>query len=90
MVAAGALVSTLALSALWVVLPLVDRWQDREVAIEAKEGQLARLRALVEAESTTRKSLSARLGARPAVRERLLTGATPALAASELLSLIHI
>ncbi|MBA3760868.1 MAG: type II secretion system protein M [Gemmatimonadales bacterium] len=88
-VAAGALVSTLALSALWVVLPLVARWQDREVAIEAKEGQLARLRALVEAESTTRKSLSARLGARPAVRERLLTGATPALAASELQALLQ-
>ncbi|MBA3892948.1 MAG: hypothetical protein H0X69_04535 [Gemmatimonadales bacterium] len=89
MVAAGAVVSTLALSMLWVVLPFVGRWQDREAAIEAKEGQLARLRGLVEAESATRQSLSARLRARTSLRERLLTGATPALAASELQALLQ-
>jgi type II secretory pathway component PulM len=88
-VAAGALASTVALLAGWVVLPLVGRWQDREAAIEAKQTQLAQLRALVEAEAVTRQSLSARLDARTALRERLLTGATPALAASALQALLQ-
>jgi hypothetical protein len=88
-VAAGAMASTVALLAAWVVLPFVGRWQDREAAIEAKQTQLAQLRALVEAESATRQSLSARLDARTALRERLLTGATPALAASELQALLQ-
>lgn len=88
-VAAGALVSTLALLAVWVVLPFVSRWHDREAAIEVKQSQLAQLRALVEAESATRQSLAARLRARTALRERLLTGATPALAASDLQALLQ-
>jgi hypothetical protein len=87
--AAGALVSTVALLAVWVVLPFVTRWQDREAAIEAKQTQLAQLRGLVGAESATRQSLSARLRARTALRERLLTGATPALAASDLQALLQ-
>lgn len=88
-VAAGALVSTLALLAVWVVLPFVSRWQDREATIEAKQSQLAQLRALVGAEPATRQSLAARLRARTALRERLLTGATPALAASDLQALLQ-
>lgn len=88
-VAAGALASTVALLAAWVVLPFVGRWQDREAAIEAKQTQLAQLRALVQAESATRQSLSARLDARTVLRERLLTGATPALAASALQALLQ-
>ena len=88
-VAAGAMVSTLALLAVWVVLPFVSRWQNREAAIEAKQSQLAQLRGLVGADSAARQSLSARLRARPALRERLLTGATPALAASDLQALLQ-
>jgi hypothetical protein len=88
-VAAGALATTLALLAAWVVLPFVGRWQDREAAIEVKQTQLAQLRALVGAASATRQSLSARLDARTALRERLLTGATPALAASALQALLQ-
>ncbi len=89
MVAGGALVSTLALAALWVVLPFFSHWQDREAAIEAKQSQLNQLLALVEADSATRQSLSVRLRARGALRERLLTGATPALAASNLQALLQ-
>jgi hypothetical protein len=88
-VTAGALVSTLALLAAWVLLPFVGRWQDREAAIEAKQSQLVRLRQLVEAEAATRQLLSARLRARTELRERLLTGATPALAASDLQALLQ-
>lgn len=87
-VAAGAL-STLALLGVWVMLPFVSRWQDREAAIEAKQMQLGQLRRLVGAEVATRQSLSARLRARSALRGRLLTGATPALAASDLQALLQ-
>ena len=88
-VAGGAVLSTLALLTVWMVLPLVDRWQDREAAIEAKQMQLAQLRTLVGAEAATRQSLSTRLRARTALRRRLLTGATPALAASDLQALLQ-
>lgn len=88
-VAAGALVSTLALLAVWAVLPFARRWQDREAAIAAKQTQFAQLRTLVEGEAVTRQSLSARERDRTALRERLLTGATPALAASNLQALLQ-
>jgi len=88
-VAAGSLLSTLALLGVWVVLPFVSRWQDREAAIEAKQIQLGQLRRLVGSEAATRQSLSARLRARTALRGRLLTGATPALAASDLQALLQ-
>ncbi len=88
-VVAGALVTTLTLLTVWAVLPFVGRWQDREVTIEAKQTQLAQLRRLVEGETATRQSLSARLDDRTALRERLLTGATPALAASNLQALLQ-
>jgi len=88
-VAAGALLSTLALLGVWVMLPFVSRWQDREAAIEAKQIQLGQLRRLVGSEAATRQSLSARLRERSTLRGRLLTGATPALAASDLQALLQ-
>lgn len=88
-VLAGLLVSTLALLTVWVVLPFVRRWQDREATIGAKQTQLAQLQALVEGETATRRSLSTRLRDRTRLRERLLTGATPALAASNLQALLQ-
>jgi len=88
-VTVGALVSVLALLGVGVVLPFVSRWQDREATIQAKQSQLAQLRTLVEAETATQQTLSARLRERTALRERLLTGATPALAASDLQALLQ-
>jgi len=88
-VAAGALVSILALLGVWVALPLSSRWLNREAAIQAKQSQLAQLRTLVEGDSATRQFLSVRLRDRAALRGRLLTGATPALAASNLQALLQ-
>jgi type II secretory pathway component PulM len=88
-VAAGALVSALAVLAGWVVLPFARHWQDRETAIAAKQAQLAQLRALVEGEVSTRQSLGARQHDRTVLRRQLLTGPTPALAASDLQSLLQ-
>jgi type II secretory pathway component PulM len=88
-VAGGALVSTIAVLAAWVVLPFARRWQDREVAIAAQETRLLQLRTLVEGEATAKQTLTLRQRARGAVRQRLLMGSTPALAASSLQALLQ-
>lgn len=87
--AAGALVSTLALLAVWVALPFAQRWRDREAAIAGKQTQLEQLQKLVEGGTATRLSLGARQRASIALRQRLLTGSTPALAASNLQALLQ-
>ena len=89
MVAAGAAVSALALLVVLVVLPLRDRWVEREAEIAAKREQLARLRGLVTSERAVREALAAQRRNRGPLSTRLLTGATPALAASELQLLIQ-
>jgi type II secretion system (T2SS) protein M len=88
-VAAGALVSSLALLAVWAVLPFAHRWQQREAAIAAQETRLMQLRMRVEGESAARRSLTSRQNARASVRRQLLTGSTPALAASNLQALLQ-
>jgi type II secretion system (T2SS) protein M len=88
-VSAGALVSALALLSVWVVLPLARRWQDREATINLKQTQLAQLQTLVANNGAIRKNLAERQAARVALRQRLLTGSTPALAASNLQALLQ-
>jgi hypothetical protein len=88
-VAAGAVVSTLALLSVWVALPFVRRWHDREATIAAKATQLGQLRALVESEALARSRLVEHQRDRARLRERLLTGATPALAASNVQALLQ-
>jgi hypothetical protein len=88
-IAAGAAVSALALLVVLVVLPLRDRWLEREAEIAAKREQLARLRGLVTSERAIREALAAQRRNRGPLSTRLLTGATPALAASELQLLIQ-
>jgi hypothetical protein len=88
-VTAGAVVSVLALLTAWVALPFARRWQDREAAITAKQAQLGQLRSLIEGERGTRQSLTARQRDRASLRQRLLTGATPALAASNVQALLQ-
>jgi type II secretory pathway component PulM len=88
-VAGGAIISTLALLAVWVVLPFARRWQDREIAIAAQETRLMQLRMLVEGEAKAKQGLTLRQRARAAVRQRLLVGSTPALAASSLQALLQ-
>lgn len=81
--------SILALLGAWVVLPLARRWEDREAAISLKETQLTQLRTLVANTSGVRTNLATRLSGRGALRQRLLTGSTPALAASNLQALLQ-
>jgi hypothetical protein len=88
-VAGGAAVSVLALVIVLGVLPLHSRWTEREATLEAKRGQLARLEALVAGEQTIRRAVGERQRARPSLRTRLLSGASPALAGSNLLALLQ-
>jgi type II secretion system (T2SS) protein M len=88
-VSGGALVSALALLSVWVVLPLTRRWQDREAAINLKQTQLTQLQTLVASSAVIRKNLAERQAARVALRQRLLTGSTLALAASNLQALLQ-
>jgi type II secretory pathway component PulM len=88
-VAAGALVSALALLVVWGVLPFLRRWQDRETMIVERQMQLAQMQSLIKGEADTRQRLAARQRDRAAIRARLLTGTTPALAASSLQALLQ-
>jgi type II secretory pathway component PulM len=86
---AGALVSASALLAVWVVLPFVERWQFREESIATQRARLMQLQSLIQEQSGLRQSLASRQRAHPSVRARLLTGSTPALAASDLQALLQ-
>jgi type II secretory pathway component PulM len=88
-VAAGALVSALALLVVLGMLPFLRRWQDRETMIAERQAQLAQMRSLIEGQADARRGLAARQRDRAAIRARLLTGTTPALAASSLQALLQ-
>lgn len=88
-VAGGAVVSTLALLGVWVILPFARRWQDREAAIAGQEIRLSQLRMLVNSQTAVRQAVAERQRARTAVHRHLLTGSTPALAASNLQALLQ-
>lgn len=85
----GGAVAVLALALVVGVLPLLDRWTAREAEIAAKAGQRARLAALVENESRIREALAELRASRASRSTRLLSGATQALAASELQLLLR-
>jgi type II secretory pathway component PulM len=88
-VAGGAVVAGVVLLCAWVVLPLAQRWQTREAAIAAREAQLAQLLGLVAGEAAIQRQLEERQRERANLRSQLLTGATPALAASSLQALVQ-
>jgi hypothetical protein len=85
----GAAVSAAALALVLVVLPFMDRWTDREAAIGARREQLARLESLFRGEEAIRRSLERQQRAQAPLRARLVTGATPAIAASGLQELVQ-
>ncbi|MEO7476289.1 MAG: type II secretion system protein GspM [Gemmatimonadales bacterium] len=87
--AGGAIASVLLLVTTSIVLPAVRRWDDREAAIAARRTQLGQLERLMGGETATRQTLTARRRDRSARLGRLLTGATPALAASDLQALLQ-
>jgi hypothetical protein len=85
----GAAVSLLALTLVFAVLPFVRHWRARESVLAAELSRVARLRAIVAAESKLHDAVAARETALESSPQRLIAGRTPALAASALQSLLQ-
>src|SRR5467141_646499 len=85
----GALVSATALLIVLVGLPLAHHWAAREAAYTASREQWLRLAALAANTDRLRRALDERKLAHAADEARLVTGATPALAASALQGLLQ-
>jgi hypothetical protein len=85
----GAIVSVVALIAVYGVLPFAKRWVDREAEIAVKAEQLARLETLIEQRDAIQESLVRLRDERGRAGALLLEGETPAVAASRLLELLN-
>ena len=85
----GTAASTAALAVSLVILPVADRWVAREATHTAHREQWRRLQTLVAGEKDVRQSLDQERLARRGTIDLLLTGATPALAASNLQVLLQ-
>src|SRR5436309_972942 len=85
----GALVSATALVIVLVGLPLAHHWTAREAAHTASRERWLRLATLVASTDRLRWALDERKVAHAADEARLVTGATPALAASALQGLLQ-
>jgi len=88
-VLAGAIVSAIALAVVLLVLPLAHRWAARELAYATSRDQWVRLATLAANTDRLRRTLEERKLAFAAEEARLVTGATPALAASGLQGLLQ-
>ncbi len=69
---------------LWLAIPFVRQWSDREALISARRGELARLRGVAGAESYLRTALDARATRAAEFPQRPVGAATAALAAGVL------
>jgi type II secretory pathway component PulM len=85
----GALVSAAALVVVGMVLPLAHRWSEREAAYAASRGQWVRLEALTTNTERLRSVLTEQRVALSGDVDQLVTGTTPALAASALQGLVQ-
>jgi len=85
----GAIVSAVALVFVLGVLPLGRRWAVREAAYAASRGQWVRLATLAANTDRLRRALDEQKLAVAADQARLVSGATPALAASTLQGLLQ-
>src|SRR5437016_9784290 len=85
----GALVSATALVLVLFGLPFAHRWAAREVAYTASREQWLRFAALTANTDRLRRALNERTLGHTADEARLVTGATPALAASSLQGLLQ-
>ena len=85
----GAGIAAAMLAITLVILPGLDRWMAREAALAADRERHARLTALVSSENGLRRALAGRRSAQAGTMRLLLTGASPALAASNLQTLLQ-
>lgn len=88
-VAGGAVVSAAAIGIVLLVLPFARRWSARESAISASSEQWIRLQALTADEALLKRTLDTLRRSQQSVGTRLITGTTPAVAASNLQVLLQ-
>lgn len=88
-VVGGALASAALLTTALVVLPLARRWAAREASYAASRAQWARLAGLADSTDRLRGARDTQGLAQRSDQARLVTGATPALAASSLQGLLQ-
>jgi type II secretory pathway component PulM len=85
----GAIVSVAALAIVGVGLPFAHHWTARETAYAASRAQWVRLASLTASTDRLQHALDAQKRAFAADDDRLVTGSTPALAASTLQGLVQ-
>jgi type II secretory pathway component PulM len=89
MVIGGAVVSVVTLLLAGVVLPFADHWSARETAYAASRDQWVRLSTLAASTDRLKRALDLERVAVAGDEDRLVTGDTPALAASALQGLLQ-
>jgi hypothetical protein len=85
----GAAIALITLMVMYAALPFARRWQAREVSIQAARQQLAALEGLVRDAPTLRSAADAEQRAIAQAPQRLLSAASPALAAAGAQSLLQ-
>lgn len=88
-VAVGAVAVTGIVLLTQFALPWLDRWSEREARIDAISEQVSRLEALAAAETGLAAAVEDLAARRDTAARRLLSGETPALAASALQTLLN-
>src|SRR5579862_4572007 len=81
-VAGGAIVSAVMLLAVWLVVPFAQHWRAREVQLAAARDKWERVATLVANTGRLRQALDSARRASAGDQGQIVTGATPALAAS--------
>jgi hypothetical protein len=88
-VAGGAVVSAMLLATVWLVVPFAQHWSRRDARLAAAREHWARLATLVTSTGRLRQMLEEARQGSAADTNRLIAGATPALAASALQDLVQ-
>lgn len=88
-VIAGLAISAATLLVVFALLPVADRWSEREARYAASRDQLVRLKTLVKSETELRRALEEQRRVLGVSVGLLATGSTPALAASNLQALVQ-
>jgi hypothetical protein len=88
-VAGGAAVSVALIATIWLVLPFAQHWSTRDARLAATREHWVRLTTLVANTGRLRMALDAARRTSTTDQNRLVAGATPALAASSLQELVQ-
>lgn len=88
-VMAGLAITAITLLTVFALLPIADRWSEREARYAASRDQLVRLKTLVASQTELQRALAEQQRVLGVSVGLLATGSTPALAASNLQALVQ-